>query len=96
MKIQGKLTGKTYNVYWRSSGWSHAVPFVKVRLTFFGIKLWYNSVELPHKTRGFLGVKEGSLHDRRRWFQDAIDRYETHALQWGYLDDLKLNEYEGN
>ena len=96
MKIHGKLTGRTYNVHWKQQGWSYAVPFVKVRVTLFGVKLWYTSVELPCKTRGFLGVKEDSPHSRRKWLQDAVDRYETHAQQWDYLDELKLNEYEGN
>lgn len=80
MIIDGELN--QYKVKWESSGWSYAVPIVKVKkkipLLPFSVwrKVWEGS------SVGIIEAEKKLPDDMKRWYQNAVDRYERYIKAW--------------
>lgn len=84
MKMIIKGEREEYKVQWRPSGWSYAVPVLRVKriIPYLPFRVTYWKEVWEGSGRGLIGVEKMLPSDMKEWYRSAIKSYEKYAEEW--------------
>lgn len=87
MIIKGNLAD--YKVTWEESGWSYAIPVVKVKKKVFGLPFRYWSKVWEGGSKPRLSAEHALPSEITDWFERSVERYENYLIAWEEALNIK-------